>query len=447
MSSQRISEPRVRVLLIAEACNSEWVSVPLEGWFHSQAIARLTDAHLVTHVRNRESLLRAGLREGQDFTAIGPTPVERSLRGVSRLLGLRVENNRGWTALTALSTLAYYSFERLVWREFGPRLRGGEFDVVHRLTPLSPATPSPIARRCRRSGVPFVVGPLNGGLPWPRGFGRVRVAEGEWLGFVRAAHRLLPGYWSMRANASAIIVGSRNAWSEVPARYREKAVYIAENAVDPDRFGGEVDEWAGLPLRVGFAGRLVPIKGVDMLLEAAAPLARAGRLCLDLVGDGPEMAALRALAEREGISPTVSFAGWVAHRQLQDRLRRCHVFAFPSIRDFGGGAVLEAMALGLVPIVVDYGGPGELVSPGTGFAVPLGRRDEIVLGLRRVLERLVADPSLIRGLGRQARARVRRSFTWSVKAAQAVEVYRFVLGRRERPDFGMPYPDPVESAS
>src|SRR5262249_44722262 len=134
-------------------------------------------------------------------------------------------------------------------------------------------------------------------------------------------------------------------------------------------------------------------------------------------------------------------------RRLEGRLRKSHVFGFPSIRDFGGGAVLEAMAVGLVPVVLDYGGPGELVSPGTGFAVRLGPRDEIVRELRLVLERLAADPSLVRRLGRRARERVRRSFTWPVKASQVVEVYRFALGRREKPDFGMPYPDPVEAGS
>src|SRR5262249_26234225 len=162
-------------------------------------------------------------------------------------------------------------------------LRRGEFDLVHRLTPLSPATPSPIARRCRQAGVPFVLGPLNGGLPWPRGFGHVRRAEGEWLGFVRGAHRWLPGYRSTREDAAAIIVGSRNAWSEIKARHRGKTVYIPENAVDPERFGGEAEECRGLPLRVAFAGRLVPIKSVDKLIEAAAPLARAGRLCLEVI--------------------------------------------------------------------------------------------------------------------------------------------------------------------
>ena len=50
---------RPRALLIAEAANPEWVSIPLEGWSHSRAIARLCDAHLVTQVRNRDAILSA----------------------------------------------------------------------------------------------------------------------------------------------------------------------------------------------------------------------------------------------------------------------------------------------------------------------------------------------------------------------------------------------------
>ena len=49
----------VRVLLLAEACNPEWTSVPLVGWSHSRAISNLTDAHLVTQLRNRDAILRA----------------------------------------------------------------------------------------------------------------------------------------------------------------------------------------------------------------------------------------------------------------------------------------------------------------------------------------------------------------------------------------------------
>jgi alpha-maltose-1-phosphate synthase len=434
--------PPIRALVIAELCNPDWVSVPLVGWSHSRALAALCQTHLVTHVRNRENISKAGLAEGVDFTALDTGPADRPLARVSHWLGVPFGSNKGWTVLTALSTFSYYYFEHLLWKRLASRIRAHEFDVVHRLTPLSPTTPSLLARRCAEAGVPFVVGPLNGGLPWPKGFGALRHKEREWLSYVRGLYRLLPGYWSTRARAAAIIAGSRSTLGEVPRRYRSKTVYIPENAVDLSRFDEHDRPPLTLPLRVVFIGRLVPYKGADMLLEAAAPLARAGTVRIDVIGDGPERALLGDLAEREGMAPAVDFVGWVDHRKLKDRLAACHLLGLPSIREFGGGVVAEGMASGLVPIVVDYGGPGEMVTSTTGFAVGMGTRAEIVARVRAILERLVADPSPLPDMAVRARRRVKACFTWPVRAAQTLEVYRWVLGRRDRPDFGMPLADP-----
>ena len=224
-------------------------------------------------------------------------------------------------------------------------------------------------------------------------------------------------------------------------RYLAKAVYLPENAIDPERFKRPSAAPPAPPLRIAFVGRLVPYKGADMLLEAVAPLARCRLASVDVIGDGPELPLLHALVERERISAAVRFAGWVEHRALQEHLAGCHVFGFPSVREFGGGAVAEAMAVGLVPIVTDFGGPGELASRGTGFIVPLGERHEIVAALRRVLEQLVANPRPLPAMAARARRRVFELFTWPAKAAQTREVYEWVLGRREKPDFGMPLAD------
>ena len=210
-----------KVLLIAEAANPEWASVPLVGWSLGQALRTHADTHLVTQVRNREAIERAGWREGSDFTSIDSeavaAPVYRFGEKLRKATGL------GWTATTAFSTLFYYHFEHLVWRCFGEAIQRREYDIVHRITPLTPTTPSPIARRCRAAGVPFVWGPLNGGVPWPREFRDVLRHEGEWLSYVRGLHRLLPGYRSTESCASAIIAGSEanvaaDAWVPRPVR-------------------------------------------------------------------------------------------------------------------------------------------------------------------------------------------------------------------------------------
>ncbi len=429
---------RLRPLLLAEAANPEWVSVPLVGWSLARALSARTDAHLVTQVRNREALLRAGLREGPDFTAIDTEALAKVLWKAGTLL---VGEQKGFTVHTALGSLSYYLFEHLVWRTFGARIVRREFDVVHRITPLSPSTPSILAGRCKRAGVPFVVGPLNGGVPWPREFAAFRRREQEWLSYVRGVYKLLPGYRATLRDAAAVLVGSRTTFAELPAS--AVRLYLPENAIDPERFVARRTRQASLPVRAVFLGRLIALKGVDMLLEAAAPLVRAGRLTVELIGDGPERAPLEAQAQHEQLGAGVTFTGWLPHREVPARLAEADVFVFPSIREFGGGAVLEAMAVGLASIVVDYAGPAELVTPKTGWAIPLGPRPELVARLGARLEALCADPVELDRRGAASLDRAHRQFTWGAKADRVIEVYRWVLGQGPAPDFPMPVPDPT----
>jgi glycosyltransferase involved in cell wall biosynthesis len=421
----------LKVLVIAEAANPEWVSVPAVGWQHYRALSGVVDAHLVTQVRNRPAIEKVGLPPGM-VTVIDSEPIARPIWKLAKLL--RRDPRKGWTTGVALSVISYLYFERLLWQRFGPAIRSGEYDLVHRITPLSPTLPSPVAARCARAGVPFIVGPLNGGVPWPRAFDAARRKEREWLSYVRAGYRLVPHYRGTRRHAAAIICGSFDTLEQVPGRYRDRCVYIPENGVDPGKFSRRVEGEVGRPLRAAFVGRLVPYKGADMLLEAGAELVRQGRLTIDLIGDGPERERLEGIIERERLQGRVTISGWIEHRAVQERLARADVFAFPSIREFGGAVVLEAMALGLMPIVVDYGGPGELVTPSTGYRVPMGPRESIVRGFRERLGAVAADPGEVRAMGSRGRERVMASFTWEAKALQVVEVYNWVLGlRQERP--------------
>jgi alpha-maltose-1-phosphate synthase len=427
---------RYRVLLIAEAANPEWTSVPLVGYYCCMALREITDAHIVTQVRNRDALQRAGLCEGVDFTAIDSEPVARPLWRATDLV--RRATGLGWTFETAMQTLPYYYFESQLWERFGPEIKSGKWDIVHRVTPLSPTTPSIIAGRCRDASVPFVLGPLNGGVPWPKGFSEAQHKEGEWLSYVRDAYKLLPGYRATRKHTSAILTGSRATFQQLPAESQAQAVYIPENGIDPQRFDRAVQGPVRAPLRIAFVGRLVPYKGADMLIEACAELIRAGKVEIDIIGDGPEREPLRALCERLAVSHGVKLDGWVAHKELPARLMQSDVFGFPSVREFGGAVVLEAMVLGLVPIIADYAGPAEHVVDGTGFRVALGSRAALMDGVKHTVEQLVADPSTLRAMGERARQRVLDLYTWQAKAKQIHEVYRWVRGERAKPNFGMP---------
>lgn len=435
---------RPRVLLIAEQCNPDWVSVPLEGWSHTNALRQHVDAHLLTHPRNRKAILARGLVEGEDFTVIDNEHIARPLHKLATLL--RGGKGKGWTTVTALGWPAYWEFERLVWKQFGDRLKAGEFDLVHRVTPLTPTMPSKLATRCKKIGVPFVLGPLNGGVPWPKGYDDRRRAEKEYLSYVRNAYRLLPGYRSTVRDASAFIVGSQDTLKLMDPKCLDRCVYIPENGIEPSRFTLQRTRKAGKPLRCVFVGRLVPYKGADLMLRAAAEFLKRGDMTIQVLGDGPQKPELEQLIEEHGVQDAVEFSGWIEHGKIQDILAESDFLALPSIREFGGGVVLEAMALGLPAVVVGYGGPNELVTDTTGIRIPIGKPEAIVETLREALARFVEDPEMIDRFGKASKSRVDAHFTWPAKAEQTLGVYRWLMGQGEKPDYGMPIPDIDQAA-
>jgi glycosyltransferase involved in cell wall biosynthesis len=418
---------RIRVLLLADSCNPDWVSLPAVAFKAARAIADVADVVLVTNVRNEPAIAREGCGRAR-VVYIDNETVAAPLYRLGKFL--RGGDSVSWTTNVALLYPSYLSFEWHVWRRFRAELQAGEFDVVHRLTPMSPTIPSPMAKW---SPVPFVLGPLNGGLPWPAGYRRELRREREHLSFVRKAFRLLPYHVSTYADSRVILAAFRHTLDDLPAKSRRLALDFPEVGVDAALFHPPERERSGEKLTFLFAGRLVPYKCADVLIEAFARSPALRRHLLVIVGDGPEMPALAASVAHHGLAQCVELAGWKNQSEVAELMRSADVFAFPSIRELGAGVVIEAMACGCVPVVVDYGGPGGLVDDTSGVRVPLVPKPELVAGFTRALESLTTDRARLRRMGEAGARRALDSYTWEAKARKTVEVYEWALGRRAAP--------------
>jgi glycosyltransferase involved in cell wall biosynthesis len=283
-----------------------------------------------------------------------------------------------------------------------------------------------------------VIGPINGGLPWPSGF-RQAERQKEWISNLRDFYRFLPFARSTYRNAAAIIAGSSQTYTEF-STYREKLFFVpGENGINPSLYASAFrSSPRSNKLELIFVGGLFPIKAVDLALRAAAPLLQTGRARFTIVGDGPERGNLEELTRSLGIDKVVSFCGGVTHGEVIQRLGTADVLVFPSIRDFGGGVVFEALAMGAVPVVADFGGPGDIVHPEVGFKVPLTNENDVVLQIERILAKLARDSGLLERLRQQGMRYARECLSWDKKAQIVTQVLRWAVGQGPKP--GLPPP-------
>jgi glycosyltransferase involved in cell wall biosynthesis len=313
------------------------------------------------------------------------------------------------------------------------RIFAGEFDVVLRILPMSAVLPSPFAFFLRKGPIPFVIGPISGGLPFVKGFSQAENQK-EWISSMRNLYRYLPLARSTYRHAAAIIAASSQTYAEF-AGFRDKLFFVPENGISRSLCSDEPrNPEPGAKFELIFVGGLIPCKGCDLALRAAAPLLGSGLARFTALGDGPERNRLEQLARSLGIEKHVSFCGWVSHEEALRRLRSADVMVFPSVRDFGAGVVFEALATGAVPVVADFGGPGDIVHPEVGYKVPLTNEDDVVAQMETILAELVQNRSLLERLRQQGMSYARERLTWDAKAQDITRVLHWVLRIGPKPD-------------
>jgi glycosyltransferase involved in cell wall biosynthesis len=127
----------------------------------------------------------------------------------------------------------------------------------------------------------------------------------------------------------------------------------------------------------------------------------------------------------------VSFAGWVNQQETLDYYRKADIFCFPSVREFGGAVVIEAMACGLPCIVANNGGIGEYVTEETGFKIEPNSREYLTQELTKKIKTLVEDDRLRESMSAKCIERA-KEFEWDNKAIKIVEIYEKMLAEKAR---------------
>jgi glycosyltransferase involved in cell wall biosynthesis len=251
----------------------------------------------------------------------------------------------------------------------------------------------------------------SGCLP-PLGVARAMAQRLMWQWWSGAFDLIVTNsHWVRRRLAMEGIVADETVWNGVPVLPRRPPL--------------------NTPPTVGFAGRLVEKKGVDVLLRAMAQVvAKLPEARLLLAGDGPARPELERLIAVLGLQPYVSLLGHRPRQELEELLAGAWVQAVPSLWEEPFGLVVaEAMMRGAAVVASRGGGLCEQVRDGeTGFSVRAGDQDALASALLRILE----NRELAERMGKAGRMRAVAEFSEDRAVERFLKLYERIRRERER---------------
>ena len=268
-----------------------------------------------------------------------------------------------------------------------------------------------LAKYLRR--VPYVVSLRGGDVPG---------AEPE----LATTHKLLQPLRRLILRNSVAVVANSNGLREMSLAADPIPVSVIPNGVDTEFFCPATDnpKSSGAPFRLLYVGRFRSQKNLSYLLKQLAdPDLRkeyAGRLKLDLVGEGPMRAELEQCAMKLGLTSEITWHGWLRREQLREMYRRCDCFVNPSVYEGMPNSVLEAMACAKPVIASRVPGNEAVVQSGTtGFLFDLGEPG----AFHRCLRSMINDPARAQKMGHAGRYWVEREFSWDRVAAAYAQLF------------------------
>lgn len=274
--------------------------------------------------------------------------------------------------------------------------RWGGVDLIHAHVSLPGGV---IARRlARQHGLPYVL--TEHMSPFP--FAALRQADG----------RLHPALAPVFADAAAVVAVSEALAGEIRG-HGLRCDHVLPNVVDERRFAVALPPpgpWTCLAVAA-----LKPQKGIDLLLRAWARRGEALHGArLRIAGDGPERAALHALAHGLGLAQQVEWLGALHPEQVPAALAAAHALVLPSRHETFGVVLAEALMSGRPVLATRCGGPDSVVGPDDGLLVPVEDVAALAQGLA-ALPSWAGDQAARQAPALRARAQAR----WGLQAVGA----------------------------
>ncbi|MCX6723029.1 MAG: glycosyltransferase family 4 protein [Candidatus Staskawiczbacteria bacterium] len=230
--------------------------------------------------------------------------------------------------------------------------------------------------------------------------------------------------------AKAILVCNKEAFNALSKKWQKKAYFFPVNGIS-------IEDLSLLEVKekntdgkffILTAGKLIKIKGFDLAIRSFKIFSdKIDDAKLVIIGDGPELKNLKKIVGELNLGEKVFFENWIIQKNLFKEMLSCDIFLFLSLRDGGGNVVVEAMASGTPVVCFDLAGPGFHIDEKCGIKIKTEFPEQAIKKIAEALEKLYSDKELRISLGKGAKEKAEKNYSYDRLGDKLNEIYKKVL--------------------
>lgn len=390
------------ILISAYGCEPLKGSEPGIGWNWVLQMARTNRLHVITRANNQEVIeayLPKDLKENVVFHYYDAPKFIKNMKRKARGL-----------------YFYYFCWQLGIIPTIRAILKSEKIDYTMHLTFGSMWMPTFLPLFC----IPFIWGPVGGGDCEPKSFLRMLPLKQRFIQSARYAMNALsflnPFIMITATRAVVILARTPNSAHIIPRFCRHKTKIILETAMEEEVFNYEKKERKNdKVIRLITTGRLLPNKNILTAVRALKYIPKEYNVSFIIVGGGYQRKEIEAEAKSNGREKDVKIIAEMPRQEVLKLLERSDIFLFPSLREGGSWSLMEAMAIGLPVVCLDWAGMAITVNDACAIRLPVTNPKQMPKDMAEAIIKLIEHPDLREQMGGAARKRIKKVFNWKIK--------------------------------
>lgn len=266
----------------------------------------------------------------------------------------------------------------------------------------------------------FIWGPVGGGDCEPKSFLKVLPLRQRFIQSFRYVMNALaflnPGVALCSWKAVAILARTPNSAKVIPYCFRHKVHTILETAMESGVFKYKrIEHPNDNTIRLITTGRLLPNKNILTAVRALNYIPSRYHISLTIIGSGYQKKSIEYAAVKSGWRNEVNIIDELPRENVLQLVEQSDIFLFPSLREGGSWSLMEAMAIGLPVVCLNWAGMAITTDDSCAIRLPVTNPEQMPKDMAAAIVRLIDNPGLRKQMGEAGRKRIQEKFNWEVK--------------------------------